>query len=117
MTLVLGVCSDQGQSLRLEVLLPCWELCFVRREEAEGPGGLSAPGLGSQGTRYVRGAAGALSREAGSREWPFLFPGAAGPGGPAQLYSPHVNQRESWGQSVPLLNLDSFSPKSNSGGE
>lgn len=55
MTLVLGACTGQGQSVRLQVLLPCWELCFLRWDEAEGPGGLSAPGLGSQGTRLCQG--------------------------------------------------------------
>ena len=38
MPLVSGVFSGQGEVPRPEVVLPHWELCFVRREEAEGPG-------------------------------------------------------------------------------
>lgn len=112
MTLVLGACTGQGQSVRLEVLLPCWELCFLRRKAQED----CLPQVWAARARgCVRGAAGALSREAGSQDWPFLLPGAAC--GPAQLCSPCVNQREGWGQSVPLLDLDSFSPRRSGVGE
>lgn len=49
MPLVSGVFSGQGEVPRPEVVLPHWELCFVRREEAEGPGDPSAclPWFGS----------------------------------------------------------------------
>lgn len=99
-----------GLSPRLEVVLLCWELCLVRRDEAESPGELSALGWEQQRP---------LSRVAGSQDRPSFCQGQPNPGSPAQLCSPCMNQGKSWGQrgSVPLLDLTSFSPRSKDGGE
>ena len=51
------VYTDQGLRASLEGLLPCQELCFLRRPEAEDPEP-AALGLGGQETRLPRGAAG-----------------------------------------------------------
>lgn len=40
-----------------------------------------------------------------------------GPGIPAPLCSPRMHHGETWGHSVPLLDLNSFTPRGSGGGE
>ena len=73
--LILKVYADRGQSPKPEGCLPCWELCCLRGDEAEGPGELCAPGLGSRAGLCQ----GPLSREAGPQKRPCLRPDPQSP--------------------------------------
>lgn len=81
------------------MVLPGWEVCFMKMDEAEGPG--SSHGFGSSGCPL-----------SGTPGLALLLPGAADAGSPAQLYGPHTSQGKSGGQwgRYPIWDL-TFQPK------
>lgn len=76
-----------GLSPRLEVVLLCWELCLVRRDEAESPGELSALGWEQQRP---------LSRVAGSQD-------RSGMRGPGALQEPPPTSELAGAPAFPSL--------------